>query len=88
MKRSHVFLPKQEHFWSIHTFLKIRKLKKILQTDPHKTLSGIFLSFSVACPHQKRRGTKLLLPQTPQVDSRLAERLRKCQNRMHKQSTS
>ena len=84
MKRSHVFLPKQEHFWGIHTSLKIKKLKKILQTDPRRTLSGIILSFSVACPHQKRKGTKLLLPQTPQVDSRLAECLRKCQNRMHK----
>ena len=42
MKRFYVFLPKQEHFWSFYTFLKIRKQKKTLQTDPYKILWGIF----------------------------------------------
>ena len=84
MKRFYVFLLKQEHFWCVHTFLKIRKLKKIFQTDLHKILLDL-LSFSVVSPHQKRNVTRLLSPQTEfiQVDSRLAERLRKSQNRGH-----
>ena len=58
-----VFLPKQEHFWSFHTFFKIRKEEKTLQTDPHKILRGFFLSFSIVSPHHKRNGTRLLSPQ-------------------------
>ena len=34
----YVFVPKQGHFWSFHTYLNIRKQKKILQTDPRKML--------------------------------------------------
>ena len=42
MKRFYVCSSKQENFWSFHTFLKIRKHEKILQTDPHKTLWSFF----------------------------------------------
>ena len=45
MKRFYVFLSKQEHFWNVHTFLKIGKLKKILQADPNKILSGFFIIY-------------------------------------------
>ena len=36
MEKFYVSLPKQKPFWSDHTSLKIRKLRKMLQTDPHK----------------------------------------------------
>ena len=42
MRKFYVCSPKQENFWSFHTFLKIRKQEKILQTDPHKTPWSFF----------------------------------------------
>ena len=38
MKILYVFLGEQEYFWSVHTFLQTRRLKKILKTDPQKRL--------------------------------------------------
>ena len=42
MKILYVFLGEEEYFWSVHTFLQTRKLKKILKTDPQKRLWVFF----------------------------------------------
>ena len=54
MEKFYVSLPKQKPFWSDHTSLKIRKLRKMLQTDPHKIHWGFFVKFIfVNCRKQK-----------------------------------
>ena len=51
-KTFHIFLPKQEHFCSALTFLKIRKLKKSFRQTLIKYLKA-FLSFSIIFSHLK-----------------------------------